>query len=85
MLTNPWERWGLIHSTRDGYPVLAESSLWQLAGEHPEVFEQVGADELYLHLDQAYRVVQVRDRAFKHLIPVKGRKSPVTAPKSAVT
>ena len=73
---NPWEPWGIICSRRDGYPVLTETVLWQLTAQHPEVIERVSPTEMYVHLDQPYRVVALDDRAFRALIPAPGRKPP---------
>ncbi len=73
---NPWEPWGIIHSTRDGYPVLTETALWQLAARHPEAIERVSPDELYVYLDQPYRVMTLSDRSFRALVPAPGRKRP---------
>jgi hypothetical protein len=77
-LRNPWETWGLIHTTRDGYPILTETALWQLMAHHPEAVERVGETELYVHLDQPYRVVTLRDRSFRALVPAPGRPRPAT-------
>ncbi len=73
---NPWERWGIIYCTRDGYPTLSETALWQLTAHHPEVIERVGPAELYVHLDQPYRAVTLPDRSFRALFPAPGRKPP---------
>src|SRR5690242_13075634 len=60
---NPWAPWGIVRSFRDGRPIVTETQLWQLAVHHPEVLDRAGPDELYLHLDQPYRVVTLPDRA----------------------
>jgi hypothetical protein len=73
---NPWERWGIVRSTRDGYPVLTETLLWHLMAHHPEVVERAGESELYVHLDQPYRVVKMPDRDWRILLPVPGRPAP---------
>ncbi len=72
--TNPWARWGLVYTTRDGFPVLTEGALWQLSGSHPEAVERVSADEVYVHLDQPYRAVLPPDRAFRLLVPAPERR-----------
>ncbi len=82
--TNPWARWGLVYTTRDGFPVLTEGALWQLSGSHPEAVERVSADEVYVHLDQPYRAIVVDSmRSFRMLVPAPGRKPPQPAPKAA--
>jgi hypothetical protein len=78
---NPWQRFGIMYATRDGSPVLAESTLWELSAKHPHLVERVSADEIYVHLDQPYRVVTLRDRAYKVLAPAPGRPAP--PPKAA--
>ena len=74
---NPWEQWGIIYTCHDGYPVLTETALWQLTAQHPEVIERPTPTEMYVHLDQAYRVVTLSDRAYRELIPAPERKPPV--------
>jgi hypothetical protein len=69
---NPWSRWGIALSSRDGRPVLTETALWFLELRHPETIERDGAD-LYLHLDRAYQVVKQRDRARFRLEPAPFR------------
>ncbi len=73
---NPWEPWGIIHTTRDGRPVLTETALWQLTARHPEAIERVSPAELYVYLDQPYRVMTPSDRSFRVLVPALGRKRP---------
>ena len=73
---NPWDRWGIIHTTRDGYPILTETALWQLTAQHPEVIERVSPTELYVHLDQPYRAIVLSDRSFRELIAAPERKRP---------
>jgi hypothetical protein len=73
---NPWAPWGLIYTLRDGFPVLTETALWELRRLHPEVIEADGPDQLYLHLDQPYRLVRLPDRAFGFLVPAPGRPRP---------
>ena len=73
---NPWEAWGIVFSTRDGQPVLTETSLWQLETQHPEVVERVEGTVLYVHLDRPYRVRRLRDRSFCELVPDPGRRRP---------
>jgi hypothetical protein len=81
---NPWAPWGIIHSTRDGFPVLTETALWQLAATHPRAVERVSDDELYVHLDQPYRALFVDSmRSFRMLVPAPGRKPPQPAPRAA--
>ncbi len=75
---NPWAQWGIVRSLRDGYPVLTETLLWELASRHPEVLERDG-DELYVHLDQPYRVVKTPDRSWRYLVPAPGRPPPKRA------
>ncbi len=83
MIPNPWAPWGLVHSTRDGYPVLTETALWHLAAKHPETLERVGEGELYVHLDQPYRALLIDPmRSFRVLLPAPGRKAP-QPPKAA--
>jgi hypothetical protein len=65
---NPWARWGLSPSRRDGYPVLTETGLWTLELHHPEAVERQGA-EIFLWLDKPYQAVPVPDRAFLRLVP----------------
>jgi NADPH-dependent 7-cyano-7-deazaguanine reductase QueF-like protein len=66
-----WTRWNLSYTTREGRPVLAEASLWQLELEHPAAVERTQGGELYVHLDQTFRVEKFRDRAFRVLIPAE--------------
>ena len=77
--SNPWAPWGVVQSRRDGRPVLSETQLWQLQGEHPDVLERTAAGELYVHLDVPYRVVRLPDRAWVALEPEPGRKPPAPA------
>jgi len=71
---NPWQALGLIHSTRDGQPVLTETSLWLLEMQHPEAVEREGGKVLYVYLDKPYRVVRLRDRAYCELVETPGRR-----------
>jgi len=64
-----WARWNLSYTTREGRPVLAEASLWQLELQHPGAVERVPGGELYVHLDETFRVEKVRDRSFRVLVP----------------
>ena len=84
MSVNPWERWGLVHSTHDGFPVLSEQALWHLSGAHPETLERIGPDELYVYLDQPYRAVVVSS-AYRLLIPSPGRSPPRAATAAPAT
>ena len=68
-----WGPWQLTYSTRDGYPVLTETALWQLTAQHPEALERAG-DELYVYLDQPYLVLRLPDRAFRTLVPAPDRR-----------
>lgn len=70
---NPWSRWGLIYTLRDGLPALTETALWQLAGEHPEAVERAGPSEVFLHLDRTYRLLRLPDRSFCLLEPAPER------------
>jgi hypothetical protein len=76
---NLWERWGIIYTKRDGYPVLTETSLWHLLANHPEAVESVSQEELYVYLDQPYRAESLSDRSFRMLLPAPGRKQPARA------
>lgn len=78
-LDNPWKKWGIVRSTRDGHPVLTETLLWQLMAQHPEVVERVSETELYVHLDQPYRVIAMPDRSWRILVPAPGRPRPLAA------
>ncbi len=73
---NSWKPFGLLQTVRDGRSVLAEASLWQLSGQHPDRVERVSPDEIYVHLDAAYRLERVGDRAFYSLIPAPERPLP---------
>jgi hypothetical protein len=66
-----WARWNLSYTTREGRPVLAEASLWQLELQHPGAVERTPGGELYVHLDQTFRVEKIPDRAFRVLIPAE--------------
>jgi hypothetical protein len=68
---SPFARWGLLHSMRDGFATLAESTLWELEARHPQVVERRG-DEIFLHLDHIYRVATLPDRAYVLLVEVPG-------------
>jgi hypothetical protein len=72
--TNPWAPWGLIHSTRDGRPMVSETGLWFLMQRHPEAVEKSGPDEFWLYLDQPYHAVRVEMRAFYQLHADPSRK-----------
>ena len=72
--TNPWAPWGLIHSTRDGRPMLTETGLWYLMQRHPEALEKAGPDAWWVYLDQPYRAVRVEARAFYELHAEPSRK-----------
>ncbi len=72
---NPWAPWGLIYSKRDGYPALTEAALWHLMGL-PNVVERVSPTEIYVYLDQPYRLVGMT-AAYMWCIPAPGRKPPV--------
>jgi hypothetical protein len=65
---NPFARWGIALSARDGKPALTETALWQLELAHPEAVEREG-DEIFLHLDRVYRVVTQQDRSWMALVP----------------
>ena len=65
---NPWARWGVSLSYRDGRPALTDTVLWTLELDHPEVVERDG-DQIWLYLDQTYRVVPRPDRAWMALEP----------------
>jgi len=71
---NPWSRWGIALSNRDGRPVLSETALWFLELKHPETIDREG-DQLYLHLDRPYRVVGQGDRSWVRLEPAPGREA----------
>jgi len=66
-----WSRWNLSYTTRDGVPVLSESSLWQLELQHPGTVERTSDGGLYVHLDRTYRVTTLADRAFRVLTPAE--------------
>ena len=70
---NPWSRWGVALSYRDGRPVLSETALWSLELQHPEAVDRDG-EELYLHLDRPYHVVGQNDRSWVRLEPAPGRE-----------
>lgn len=65
---NPWARWGIELSYRDGRPALTETTLWTLELSHPEAVERDG-DQIHLYLDRTYRVVPRPDRAWMTLEP----------------
>ncbi len=74
---NRWAPWGIIYSTRDGYPVLTETALWHLMAVHPNAVERVSDSELFVHLDQPYRALLIDAmRSFRILVPAPGRKPP---------
>jgi hypothetical protein len=68
---NPWQRWGLVQSRRDGRPVLSETQLWQLLAKHPEAIERAPNGDIYVHLDMRYRVVKLPDRSWMALEPLE--------------
>lgn len=72
--TNIWAPWGLIHSTRDGTPMVTETGLWLLLRSHPEAVEPAEGGAYWLYLDQPYRAERVADRAFYKLTPVPSRR-----------
>jgi hypothetical protein len=72
---SPWAAWNLPYTTRDGYPTLAESTLWELELRHPKAILRRG-DDVYLRLDRLWRVVRHPQRAFMLLVPAE---EPVTA------
>jgi len=65
---NPFARWGIALSEREGMLTLTETTLWFLELNHPETVERDGG-ELYLYLDQPYRAQPQQDRSFLKLIP----------------
>jgi len=73
MAENPWHRWGMVKSYRDGLPVLSEEQLWRLEGTHREAVERA-PDGVFLHLDETYRVLRLPDRAWVALEPAPGRR-----------
>jgi hypothetical protein len=66
-----WARWNLSYTTREGRPVLAEASLWQLELQYPGAVERTPGGELYVHLDRTFRVEKVPYRAFRVLVPAE--------------
>lgn len=79
---NPWAPWGIIFCRRDGYPTLREADLWHLTGAFPSAVDRVSADEIYVHLDQPYRLVRV-SAAFTFLVPAPDRRPPAPKPVAA--
>jgi hypothetical protein len=75
---NPFLRWNLALSYRDGRLAITEAGLWSLELQHPEVFDREG-DRIWLHLDRPYRVVQRGDRAWFRLEPDRYRERPPQA------
>lgn len=69
---NPWSRWGIALSYRDGRPALSETALWFLELRHPQTVDREG-QEIFLHLDQAYRVIRRADRSWFELVPAPER------------
>jgi hypothetical protein len=69
-----WARWNLSYTTREGRPVLAEASLWQLELQFPGAVERTADGELYVHLDRTYRVEKLPDRAFRVLVEAERPK-----------
>ncbi len=71
--TNPWAKWGLAYTMRDGKPTVTETGLWYLIATHPEAVERVSDDEYWLYLERPYHA-QRGDRAFFQLTPAPYRK-----------
>ena len=78
---NPWAPWGLMMSSRDGHPTLAESMLWELEARHPQVVRRTGK-QIFVHLDQVYQLVEHPDRAYYSLVAVgpSAETGPVPVP-----
>jgi hypothetical protein len=74
---NPWARWGINLSYREGRPALTDAVLWTLELNHPEAVERDG-DRIFLFLDRTWRVVPRADRAWMTLepAPFHERKKP---------
>lgn len=74
---NPFLRWGIALSEREGMLTLTETTLWWLELSHPETVEREGG-EIYLYLDRPYRAVPQQDRSFLKLFPApyRERKEP---------
>ncbi len=81
---NPFARWGIALSEREGLLTLTETTLWWLELKHPETVERDGG-EIYLYLDRPYRAVPQQDRAFLKLFPApyRERKKPAAPPPAA--
>ncbi|MBI5067081.1 MAG: hypothetical protein HZB56_02495 [Deltaproteobacteria bacterium] len=78
---NPFSRWGIALSEREGLLTVTETTLWWLELKHPEAVERDG-DEIYLYLDRPYRAVPQQDRSFLKLLPApyRERKQKAAAP-----
>jgi hypothetical protein len=61
---NPWAKWGVTHTTRDGAPMLTETGLWYLMQNHPDAVETVSDNELWVYLDQPYHARRYPNRAY---------------------
>jgi hypothetical protein len=62
--TNPWARWGITYTTRDGAPAISETGLWDLWSRHPDAVEKVNDHQYWLHLDQPYLAKRYPNRAY---------------------
>ena len=67
--TNPWSKWGVSYTTRDGAPVLTETELWFLWNNHPDAVEQVNDHLYWLYLDKPYLARRFPNRAYLILKP----------------
>ncbi len=75
--TNPWAKWELSYTTRDGLPVVTETGLWHLLARHPECVERVSEKEYWLYLDLPYHARRTADRAYYRLSPDPDRRRAV--------
>lgn len=78
---NPFSRWGIALSEREGLLTVTETTLWWLELKFPETVERDG-EEIYLYLDRPYRAVPQQDRSFLklHPAPYRERKQKAAAP-----
>lgn len=66
----PWARWNVAYTLREGRPVLTETELWYLVAHHPGAVEAAGDDAYLVHLDRLYRATRVPGRSYFACEPV---------------
>lgn len=72
--TNPFAKWGIHSSTRDGVPTISETSLWDLWKKFPDQVERLSDHEYWLYLDRPYHAQRFPSRNYFTLTADPHRK-----------